>query len=230
MSGHELPPEVHVVIPARNEEVLLGQCLESVSAAVDHAGAGARVTVVLDRCTDRTESVAAAYAVDLVRSDVGSVGGARSAGVGRVRDLSNTTPPAQVWVAMTDADSRVPLDWLASHVEQALAGVELLVGGVRPDPADVGDRVWREWAVRDREQLNIHGANLGFTLDLHARAGGFPAVAEHEDVGFVRSALALGCRWTTDVPPVVTSARTLGRTPGGFAGYLRTLHAEVADS
>ena len=44
---------------------------------------------------------------------------------------------------------------------------------------------------------------------------------------FVRAAIDGGTTWTADGPAVRTSGRTRGRTPGGFAGYVRMLVAEV---
>ena len=36
-----------------------------------------------------------------------------------------------------------------------------------------------------------------------------------------------GCTWNVGGPTVRTSGRTQGRTPGGFAGYIRMLVAEL---
>ena len=68
----------------------------------------------------------------------------------------------------------------------------------------------------------MHGANLGVRADAYLAAGGFRTVAEHEDVGLVETLRAAGAPIdSTDRAPVTTSARSTGRVPGGFAGYLR---------
>ncbi|MGP7961250.1 hypothetical protein ACTVCO_10660 [Sanguibacter sp. A247] len=54
------------------------------------------------------------------------------------------------------------------------------------------------------------------------RAGGFDPVAAHEDVGLVARLRALPVRIVaSDVVDVLTSGRTEGRAPHGYAQYLR---------
>ncbi|MFC6344030.1 hypothetical protein ACFP8W_18770, partial [Nocardioides hankookensis] len=71
----------------------------------------------------------------------------------------------------------------------------------------------------------VHGANLGVRLTAYLEAGGFPEVREHEDVALFEAVLRTGRPWVTGTR-VTTSARLRGRTPGGFAGYLRALTRE----
>lgn len=235
--------DVHVVIPAHNEAVLLGRCLASVSGAAarlrQEGGGPTSVLVVADRCTDATLDVVAGVAVSrpvgsavppvaALAVDAGCVGRARDLGVRHVLDRS-TRHPSRTWVAMTDADSEVAPDWLTTQLRAAREGHDLWVGRVRPDPATVTRRVLREWEARHQRsgRLHVHGANLGFSGSLFLRVGGFAPVAEHEDVAFVQAAIATGVSWASGAATVRTSGRTLGRTPGGFAGYLRTLAAEL---
>jgi hypothetical protein len=250
-SGSAGPLDVlHVVVPAHDEEELLGGCLTSIEYAVAelaHVPDAPRVavTVVLDACLDGTASILAEheahgahgahgaqgahgpYRVEGVAVEFACVGRAREAGVARVAEIATGTAPERVWVAMTDADSQVPPDWLGAQLEMARRGIELFVGRAHPDGRDLTSGVLARWWELHRfpGRLPIHGANLGFTLAAHRRAGGFPPVREHEDVSFVRSAVAAGCAWTQDGPWVRTSGRATGRTPGGFAGYVRTLAA-----
>ncbi|WP_341927246.1 glycosyltransferase family A protein [Nocardioides psychrotolerans] len=224
---------VQVVIPARDEEARLGACLRSVAESVrrlSQARPGVRVgvTVVLDRCTDASPAVASRFAVDVVVSHWGNVGAARRAGIEHAVLRSTDGPtggPAGTWVACTDGDTVVPPTWLLDQVLQAGVGVQLVVGAVTPDPVD-GDAavagLWRERHRGARAGDHVHGANLGFRLDAYRAVGGFPALAEHEDVALVRALRAHGVRQGV-APTVVTSARLVGRTPGGFAGYLRGL-------
>ena len=53
---------IHVVVPARDEEGLIGRCLESLSVAREELRAArpslsVRITVVLDRCVDGTAGI-----------------------------------------------------------------------------------------------------------------------------------------------------------------------------
>ena len=227
------PLALHVVVPAHDEAELVGACLDSVSESAARlravVGLPVTVTVVADSCTDSTVEVADRHGADVIQVDVRGVGMARDVGVRHVLAASGIPDPSRVWIAMTDADSTVPVTWLESQVRSASRGFDLVVGRVHPDPVDVSPVVLREWSARHRApgELHVHGANLGFTAATFRRAGGFPAIAEHEDVEFVRAAVAAGSTWTSSGPAVRTSARLLGRTPGGFAGYVRLLVAEL---
>lgn len=68
----------------------------------------------------------------------------------------------------------------------------------------------------------MHGTNLGIRASVYRAVGGYPAIAEHEDVELVAAARAVGAREVaTDACWVLTSGRTDGRTPGGYARHLR---------
>ena len=222
---------VHVVVPAHDEEALLGGCLASVADATARLvqvipGVVARTTVVLDRCADGSAAVAASYGVDTVVVDAANVGVARAAGVARVVELADGSPQDRVVVAGTDADCVVPETWLLDLHAALVSGHDLVVGAVRPDPADLSSRVLERWRDRHRRpERHVHGANLAFTLAAYARSGGFRPIGLHEDVLLVEAMRAAGCRWTTSTC-VQTSGRTSGRAHGGFASYLDALVAQ----
>jgi glycosyltransferase involved in cell wall biosynthesis len=230
------PFAVHVVIPAHNEAALIDRCLTSVRAAasrlLDSTGVAATLTVVADSCTDSTVDVAHRYGADVFVVEARCVGRARDAGVRHVLAASSPSDGSRAWIAMTDADSTVPQDWLEAQHRSAADGIGLWIGSVRPDPGSMAPPVLQEWRARHRQpdRLHVHGANLGFTAATFLAAGGFPPITEHEDVTFVRAALEAGCTWVEGGPAVRTSGRTQGRTPGGFAGYVRRIVAELEDA
>lgn len=218
---------VVVVVPVHNEEQLLGRCLTALAGAVETArAAGIRsvVRVVLDDCTDASASLAADNSVDTVTIDSGCVGAARAAGI---RSALSAVPDAdrgRLWIANTDADSAVPPNWITHQVALAERGADVFVGTVRADPADLSAELA---ALRHREYVpgaqsgNVHGASLGLRASAYGAAGGFAEVAEHEDVGIVARCRALGAVVTaSDGAEVLTSGRLVGRTPGGYAGFL----------
>jgi glycosyltransferase involved in cell wall biosynthesis len=221
--------EVAVVVPAKDEEELLPRCLSSVHAAVAALADGcpdvrASVTVVLDGCRDGSAAVVAGWpSTHAVEADAGNAGGARDIGVRRALAAARVSPD-QVWVATTDADSRVPPDWLLQHLALAEQGVSLLIGTVQPDGADLGARRLRAWF--DAHRLgdghgHVFGANLGVRADVYDALGGFPGQDSGEDVALVQAAKAHGVRWrATDACRVLTSGRLHGRARGGFADYL----------
>jgi hypothetical protein len=225
--------ELHVVVPARDERLLLPRCLDALGVAAlslaQVPGAPrVTVTVVLDRCTDGTAEVVRDHPVTVVTTDVGNVGAARRLGVASVLASTAALPARSVWVASTDADSVVPERWLREHVHAADAGARVVTGPVLPDPGDLSAQLLDRWLAHhgpDTATTVVHGANLGFRLDAYLAVGGFRALPEHEDVVLVGALRAAGAA-PGAVSTVLTSGRRHGRTPGGFAGYLRRLADE----
>jgi glycosyltransferase involved in cell wall biosynthesis len=215
---------IAVVIPARDEEELIGRCLASVLEAARHVTARVTVIVVADGCLDGTVAVARGFrGVRVVELEFANVGAARAAGAAVALDLGSD------WIANTDADSVVPPNWLSHQLELAGAGWDLVVGTVRPDFAELEPEQQQAWlATHHRGQPNghVHGANLGVRASAYLAAGGYLPMPEHEDVDLV-ARLAGHRSVATDEAEVVTSARRFGRTPGGYARFLRETLAVV---
>jgi len=217
---------VAVVIPAHDEEELVGRCLTSVLDAASRLPAHVTVdvVVVLDGCRDATATVVARFpGVRTVETRGGNVGRARAAGV-RAALAATRLPADRAWLACTDADSQVPACWLTEQVRLADAGADVVVGTVRPDPRDLlphEEQAWRATRVPGRPNGHVHGANLGVRADVYRAAGGFSPQREHEDVALVAALRSAGAHVVaTDVTDVLTSGRRVGRSPGGYAGFL----------
>lgn len=213
---------IGVVIPAHNEERCLERCLQSVLMAAAHpllAGERVEVMVVLDSCTDASRAICERYPVQVLQVAARNVGTARAAGAHELIEAGAR------WLACTDADSTVPVDWLAAqlaHQADAVCGV-VEVDDWSPHLTHVRARY--EAAYHDKDgHSHIHGANLGVTSAAYLLAGGFPALACHEDVHLVRALEATGARiaWSRSVR-VRTSARADFRAQGGFGSYLQSL-------
>lgn len=215
-----------VVVPARNEAALLPRCLHALVAAADRLRlecpqVSLHMLVVLDSCTDNSAAVVDRFAeVRGLCVAVGTVGAARQAGVGH---LASTAGPD--WFAMTDADSAVPPGWLVHQARCADAGTDLVLGTVTPDVAEISAAQLARWEAIHHAtdgHEHVYGANLGFSSAALAATGGFRAMAAHEDVDLADRIKAAGLPWIASAQhPVLTSARLVGRTPVGFAGYLR---------
>jgi len=217
---------IGVVVPAHNEEALLGRCLASVRvAAADPrlAGEAVHVVVALDRCNDRSADIAAAHGATGLVVCGGNVGSARDAG------MRAAIAAGARWLASTDADSVVPPDWLWG---QLACGGDAFCGMVAVDDwldyaCDVRDAHDHSHPRRDGH-LHVHGANLGLSAEAYHRCGGFPPIAAHEDVALVDALVASGARIARCAAPVVlTSARRSPRARQGFGDYLRALEARV---
>lgn len=235
-----------VVVPAKDEEADLPDCLDALTSAVDrweeqHTQGSAAVVVVADRCADRTVEIARAKAEEDPRFHVlelgpttpgaSSVGRARDLGARHGRDLFPDMPGERLWVASTDADTRVPAGWLTglavlgTGVDVADAEGALVLGTVDLVDADPALRqVWAAGYEHREGHPHVHGASMGLTWARYEAAGGFPHLTEHEDVRLVEAVRAQGAPVVaTDRVRVATSARLHGRSPGGFAGHLAAL-------
>lgn len=216
--------ELVVVIPARDEEELIGRCLDSVVAASVGVEVPVLVVVVADGCLDATVDVARRFdGVAVVEIDSSNVGNARAAGV-RSALTRTTRDAAEVWLANTDADSIVPENWLREQVRLANQEVDVMVGTVRPDFDDLSADQVRAWVAGHtpgEPNGHVHGANLGIRASTYLAAGGYEALPEHEDVELVSRLRRSGRLLASDRCEVVTSGRRFGRTPGGYARYLR---------
>ena len=109
-------PRFSVVIPAFNEERLIGDCLQSL-ARQDFTG-GHEVIVVDNNCTDDTAEIARRYGAIVVREETPGVCAARHRGT--------LTARGQI-VVSSDADTVFDAGWL-SRIDQTF----------RQDPARVG--------------------------------------------------------------------------------------------
>ncbi|WP_347558929.1 glycosyltransferase family 2 protein [Robbsia sp. KACC 23696] len=214
-----------VVIPAHNEALLLPRCLDSIGAAIRHpslAGVHVDVIVVLDSCTDDSESIVAAYDCRVLRSAHRNVGLARAMGAAYAMGLG-----AQ-WLSFTDADSAVPVEWLASHRRWHHAGTDVVCGTITVD-----DWSQRSAACMVRHEAgyqridghrHVHGANLGLSTAAYLAAGGFAPLRSSEDVALLAALEAMGAVIARPgSPSVITSGRDEARAPDGFAAFLTAI-------
>jgi glycosyltransferase involved in cell wall biosynthesis len=225
------PWEIAVLIPARNEEVLLARCLESVIRAIDALPVTLSATIVLvsDSSTDRTAEIG--YSIiggrgSVIHSRVGTVGTAR-AQAASYAITNRTAPLSNLWLANTDADCVVPPVWLCDQIDFAASGIEAVAGIVSVDSFDehgpeVPARFYSSYAIHaDGTHPHIHGANLGVRADRYQEVGGWADLKTAEDHDLWGRLSRKGVRLLSSARlKVVTSGRRIGRAPSGFAGAL----------
>jgi glycosyltransferase involved in cell wall biosynthesis len=222
---------VAVVVPAANEERRIAQCLSAIAAARQHllrirADITVQTTVVLDDCQDGTGAIAATFGeVRSITTAAGSVGAARRAGTSAA--LGAAGSPGELWLANTDADSQVPLDWLTTMVAAADLGVHLVLGTALPGP-DLDPEARAAWLSRHDLRAghsHVHGANFGIRGDIYLGLGGWQPLVTGEDADLAERAARTGRLQIsrTAAIPVITSVRRGGRAPRGFSSYLRDL-------
>jgi cellulose synthase/poly-beta-1,6-N-acetylglucosamine synthase-like glycosyltransferase len=244
----EVPTEVvAVVVPAHNEQDHIGACVHAIRRAAAHpelSGVAVHLVVVLDDCQDATAlraeealgaqpgalaARAGALTATLVPVSVRNVGLARALGVTHVFFRLGTIDPEAVWLATTDADSVVPANWLAHHLELRRQGADGCAGTVEVDSWDEHPQSARERfeaLYRPDGQLgfghpHVHGTNLGVSMAAYLDVGGFPPLVTAEDHALWQALAAAGRRLVaTPTAPVTTSGRRHGRSPAGFADTL----------
>jgi glycosyltransferase involved in cell wall biosynthesis len=225
------PWEVAVLIPARNEEVLLARCLESVIRAIDALPVTIRATIVLvsDCSTDRTAEIGHSLIGthgSVVHTRAGTVGTARALAASHA--IAKTTASlSNVWLANTDADCVVPSAWLGEQIDFAASGIEAVAGTISVDSfeehgLEVPARFHTSYSVHaDGTHPHIHGANLGVRADRYQAVGGWADLKTAEDHDLWGRLRRTGARLFSSARlQVVTSGRRVGRAPNGFAGAL----------
>src|SRR5690349_8508384 len=91
------------VIPAYNEEALIGKCVQSVLAEIRRSGRDCEIVVVNNNSTDKTAELASAAGARVVLET--------EKGLGPARDCGLKATNAEL-VANIDADTIVPEGWL----------------------------------------------------------------------------------------------------------------------
>lgn len=245
-----LPPphpalQVSVVVPARDEEALIGSCLTALAEQEGISPEEYEVLLVLDQCTDATESRALEVATEhpglrlhLLEGPGRGAGHARRVGMEEAyaRLLSSGQPEGLI--ASTDADTVVAPDWLSVQLESASRGARAIGGHIRlRNDVDLPQGVsgWRaeQGRLRQRELLadvdsmgepiqaehwQFSGASLALTAATYAEIGGLEPRAALEDE-YLERALAR-CGVSIERPlavKVATSARLIGRAKRGLA-------------
>lgn len=248
-----LPPpqpglRASVVVPANNEEALVGGCLEALAEQERIAPEEYEVLLVLDRCTDGTEQVARGVAdahpglrLHLLEGPGQGSGPARRLGMDAACERLFTVGRPGGLIASTDADTMVARNWLSAQLEAVSRGARAVGGRIElADEGSLPDDVLRRHAEQGRlRHLNIlsdpaqsgrtehwqfSGASLSLTAELYREVGGLEPRASLEDEHLERLLIRQG------VPihrllsvRARTSSRLTGRAEHGLANDLAQL-------
>ena len=223
-----------VVVPARDEEELIGACIAALAAQTGVARADYEVLLVLDRCTDATEARARAAAGDMTLHVIEAV----HPGVGHARrqgmDLAAERLPPDGLIATTDADSEPAPDWLRAQLDAVAAGARAIGGRIELGAHDLSpavlerrrtDAARRHAALTGagaREHHQFSGASLAVTAATYAEVGRLEPREALEDEGFERALRRHGVPIERlSAVRVTTSGRRFGRARRGLAVDLR---------
>jgi cellulose synthase/poly-beta-1,6-N-acetylglucosamine synthase-like glycosyltransferase len=233
MSAARIDWSVGVVIPAQNEQSTIVGCIDSILESHRHCEYGENlwIVVVADACTDRSADLARSALGDfgqVIECNVRSPGTARRLGAEAVLHRHAQHPHDRLWLANTDADTLVPVDWLSRHLDFARDGEAGVAGIVEleqfsMDSLKVGSMFREAYKVEsDGSHAHVHGANFGVRADAYLDVGGWSHVTVAEDHCLWRRLKSAGWRLRSSASSVViTSARLQGRACGGFADTLR---------
>jgi glycosyltransferase involved in cell wall biosynthesis len=189
-----------IIIPAHNEEALLGATLAALGTAISQCGTSAEVIVVDDASTDRTAEIARAHGARVVAANVRQIAAARNAGAREARGEL---------LLFVDADTIVPPHLVRAAVETMNAGA---FGGGAGATFEPGAPPWAQRAIRTAEWiLRTAGWAAGCFLfarrDAFERAGGFDErYFASEEIHLSRALKRLG-RVVILPDRVLTSAR-----------------------
>lgn len=231
-----------VVVPARDEELLIASCMQALRDQRGLEAGSWEVLLVLDGCTDRTEEVAAATVdggvpVQPIRAEGLGAGGARSLGMDIACRRLEATVGDEGLIATTDADSRVEPDWLARQLEASASGAAAIGGLITLSPED--SAILDPLTIAERESRHLHrladvaddgpaehpffgGASIGITVAAYRAVGGMEALDSLEDDDLARRLRSSGIEiHRLDTVRVTTSARTVGRATRGLARDLQ---------
>ncbi len=229
-----------VVVPARDEESLIGNCLRALAGQAGLDPSEYEVIVVLDACVDRTaravEEVAAEHPrlrLWVIEGPGQGAGPARATGMDvACARLEQAARPGGL-IATTDADSVVAEDWLIRQLEAIEAGAEAIGGDVQLDlagaarlPEQIVRRRQRELVARTRiaaahgpaEHAHFSGASLGVTPRAYRAVEGMAWLTALEDQDLEDRLVEAAIPIHRPSPVrVTTSARTEGRAERGLA-------------
>ncbi|MCJ2054861.1 glycosyltransferase [Methylobacterium sp. J-070] len=251
-----------VAVPVFNEAERIEYCLRALDGQEGLGGSGLGVLLFLNNCTDGTAHVVAALRTSLRRpvrvierayAEANAGWARRAAMEAAAAWLEESGTPDGV-ILTTDADSRVPNDWVARNLAAITDGVDAVAGRIALDEADAARlpaslhargalegayealltelEAWINPVAHDPwpRHWTTSGATLAVRLATYRQVGGMPALAVGEDKAFVSSLLSSDARVRHDPDIlVVTSGRLDGRAPGGAADTMK-LRCEVPES
>lgn len=235
-----------VVVPARNEEDLVGRCLQALADQRLISSSEYEVILVLDDCTDATERRAREVARRAPHLRLHLLDGPGE-GAGHARRVGMETACSRLLglgrekglIASTDADTVVAPDWLAVQLGCVERGARAIGGRIElSDDEDLPNGVagWRAERGHQRhadllfesppeaegprylEHWQFSGASLALTAETYREVGGLEPRAALEDEHLER---ILRQRNVPIERPlsvtVTTSARLVGRAEHGLA-------------
>ena len=251
-----------VAIPVYNEVDRIEDCLKALGAQESLGASDLGVLLFLNNCSDGTAHVVASLRPSLPiplrvierTFAEANAGWARREAMEAAAGWLEEAGAFDGVILTTDADSRVPGDWVARNLTVIAAGADAVAGKIALDPEDAARlpdalhargrlegayetlltelEAWVDPVPHDPwpRHWTTSGATLAVRLATYRQVGGMPAIAVGEDRAFVSSLLGSDARVRHEPTiTVVTSGRLDGRAPGGAADTMK-LRCDVPES
>ncbi len=237
-----------VAVPVKDEAERIGACLSSLMEQ-DAVQADA-IVLVVNNSSDATAAIARGMTgrvpVEVIEIEFpperASAGAARRMAMERAAELAGEGGA----LLTTDADARVPPDWIAANLYHLRRGVDAVAGRAVLEPGDAADiperlhlddalecayaaaldeiasvmdpRAWDPWPRHTEHS----GASIAVMLAAYRLVGGMPGAPISEDRRFFAALQAAGLRIRHAPEIAVTvSGRIIGRAEGGMADTIR---------
>lgn len=161
--------KISIIVPAFNEERLLGASLrqiKSAASAFTAHGWGVELIVCDNNSIDRTSEIALAAGADVVFEPVNQIGRARNSGAAAA---------SGDWLIFVDADSHPSVELLADVAEQILSG-QCLAGGATVQLDEnhmVGGIITGIWNSTSRIWKLLAGSFIFCDAAVFRKIGGF---------------------------------------------------------
>jgi glucosyl-3-phosphoglycerate synthase len=242
-----LPPphpalRICVVVPTRNEEELIGSCLRALAEQEQVSCEEYEILLVLDHCTDGTETrardVAASYPglrLYFLDGPGKGSGHARRVGMEDACDRLYAVGRPHALISSTDADTVVASDWVAVQLAAAERGARAIGGRIELADDGTVPIALLEWHLargdlRHRKLLSeltpsgrtehwqFSGASMALTAAVYRMVGGMEPRHALEDEQLEHALRRHGVPIERLLSVrVATSARLVGRAGQGLA-------------
>jgi len=234
--------DVSIVLAVRNEERYLSACLEALAASIAASKLHCELLIGNDGSTDRTQSIAEAFARNAsfpckVIEVKGTIGLAR----GKANAVGQIIPHAQAELLLiTDADTRVPVTWVAAMAAAFAPQVGLVTGFTLVGGKQGYARLQAvDWAIalgtsHLLASLNLPltslGNNMAYRKSAYLQTGGYEKLPLYitEDLALLKALRQKG--WQTvhlaqrhilsETAPVETFREWIRQRKRWFAGAL----------
>ena len=242
-----------VAVPVKDEAARIAACVSALALQRDVAPDA--IVLVVNNTEDATSTIVRdlAYSLPVPVQVIDHVFPPEQASAGAARRMAMERAAVMVGeggvLLTTDADGRVPADWVAANLFHIRRGIDAVAGRAVLDPVDAAaiparlhaddalecayaaalDQIasivvpqpWDPWPRHTEHS----GASIAVTLAAYRGAGGMPAAPIAEDRRFFAALRESGAR-IRHAPEIVVevSGRLIGRAEGGMAD---TIHRRM---